>query len=120
MRNLILVVLLILIASDSVAAQTTDPQLVRLRHQLAMGYAEPGPHMALAKYFWQKGDRLQAFLLLEYARRTRFREAQFNAAFEKEFGLRGPIESKPGEVAFNKDNREIALALQRVTKRSLS
>jgi tetratricopeptide (TPR) repeat protein len=73
-----------------------------------MGYAEPGPHMALAKYFWQKGDRLQAFLLLEYARRTRFREAQFNAAFEKEFGQRGPIESKPGEVAFNK-----AVELQR-------
>ena len=107
MRNLILFVFLVLIAFESVPAQGTDPRLLQLRYQLAMGYVDPGPHMALAKYFWQKGDRLQAFLLLEYARRTRFPEAQFNQAFQKEFG--GPRgQSKQGEVAFNK-----AIELQR-------
>ena len=103
MRRFIILVSLVLIASQFVASQTPDPQLVQLRHQLAMSYMEPGPHMALAKYFWQKGDRLQAFYLLEYARRSRFPEAQFNQAFQKAFGgKRVPSNNKQGEAAFNK------------------
>lgn len=41
--------------------------------------------MALAKYFRDRGDRLQAFYILEAARRTRFEEDEFNAAFKKYF-----------------------------------
>jgi len=59
--------------------------------------------MALAKYFWQQGDRLQAFYLSEYARRDRFPDAQFIVAFQKAFG--GNANSPPnkrGEAAFKK------------------
>src|SRR5262249_48727092 len=87
----------------SAMAQTSDPELLRLRRQLALYYLEPGPHMELAKYFWQKGDRLQAFYNLEYARRGRFPEAQFYLAFEKAFGVgRGPTETRQAQALFNK------------------
>lgn len=90
-------------ASPSGIASTPDPQLVQLRRQLAIHYMEPASHMAMAKYFWEKGDRLQAFYLLEYARRGRFPPAQFDQAFQKAFGgRRSPAESKQGEGSFNK------------------
>jgi len=103
LRYVILVVCLVLVAAESGVAQQSDPRLVQLRRQLALSYMEPGPHMALAKYFWEKGDRLQAFYLLEYARRGLFPEAQFNDAFAKAFGGRGgEAESKQAVSLFNK------------------
>ena len=85
------------------ATQATDPQLVQLRLQLANSYLEPAAHMALAKYYWQKGERLQAFYISEYARRQRFPESQFNAAFQKAFGgRRSQIDSKEAIAAFDK------------------
>jgi tetratricopeptide (TPR) repeat protein len=59
--------------------------LERLREDCATRYMEPEPHMALAKYFRDKGDRLEAFSVLESARRTRFEEWEFNAAFKTYF-----------------------------------
>ena len=101
--RLTLLVSLILVAAAPRVAKPTDPQLVKLRHQLALSYMEPAPHMALAKYFWQKGDRLQAFYLLEYARRGLFPEAAFNAAFASAFGGSGGArESKQAIGLFNK------------------
>jgi tetratricopeptide (TPR) repeat protein len=101
-RELILVALLLLVSAGSSAAQTDDPQLVQLRRQLALRYMEPGSHLQLAKYYLQKGDRLQAFHIMEYARRT-FLEAQFNQAFQTHFGgPRSTTLSKPAEALLNK------------------
>jgi hypothetical protein len=109
LRRVVLLVCLVLLATEAVVAQQSDPRLVELRRQLALSYAEPAPHMALAKYFWSKGDRLQAFYLLEYARRAMFPEPQFNEAFAKAFGGRGGDgESKQAVALFNK-----AIELQR-------
>jgi tetratricopeptide (TPR) repeat protein len=76
----------------SCLAQTPTPQapahdetLERLRADYAMRFMEPEPHMALAKYFRDRGDRLEAFYILETARRTRFDEDEFNAAFRRYF-----------------------------------
>src|ERR1043166_9573475 len=102
MRSIILV-FLTLLAAGSAVAQTPDPQLLQLRRQLALYYLDPASHMALAKYFWQRDDRLQAFYNLEYARRNRFPEPQFNQAFHSAFGGgRGPTESKQAQDLFNK------------------
>lgn len=78
-------------------AQDPDPELVKLRHQWAMRYLEPGPHMELARYFRQKGDLLQAFYTLENARRTRFEEEVFDAAFLKYFGGFVPLDNSKAE-----------------------
>ena len=69
--------------------------LERLREDYAMRYLEPAPHMALAKYFRDKGDRLQAFYILETARRGRFEEDDFNAAFETYFLGKKPFDNGP-------------------------
>ncbi len=101
-RKLILVALLLLVSAGSNAAQTDDPQLVQLRRQLASRYMEPATHLQLAKYYLQKGDRLQAFYIMEYARRT-FLEAQFNQAFQTHFGgPRSTTVSKPAEALLYK------------------
>jgi len=101
-RTRILVILLILVSAGSSAAQTDDAQLVQLRRQLALRYMEPASHLQLGKYYLHKGDRLQAFYILEYARRT-FPEAQFNQAFQMLFGgLRTATVSKPVEALLYK------------------
>ena len=73
-------------AVSSTKAQSADQQLIKLRDQLAMRYFDPAAHMDLAKYFWSRGDRLQAFYLCENARRSRFPEMIFDGAFAKAFG----------------------------------
>lgn len=66
-------------------APARDSTLERLREDYAARYLEPEPHMALAKYFRDRGDRLGAFYVLESARRERFEEEEFDAAFKKYF-----------------------------------
>jgi hypothetical protein len=66
-------------------AQAQSSNLDQLRHDWAVRYLEPHPHMALAKFYLDKGDRLQAFYLLEAARRGRFEESIFNQAFFDSF-----------------------------------
>ncbi len=61
--------------------------------------------MALAKYFRDKGNRLQAFYILETARRGRFEEDEFNKAFA--LGFRGstpPDYSPAAEAALLKEH----------------
>ncbi|MFN2481825.1 MAG: HEAT repeat domain-containing protein [Pyrinomonadaceae bacterium] len=66
-----------------------------------MRYMEPAPHMALAKYFRDRGDRIQAFYILETARRGRFEQADFNRAFAAAFGGRAAdAATREGEEAF--------------------
>src|SRR5688500_10246402 len=74
-------------------SQIPDPELVRLRNEWAMRYFEPGPHMQLARYFRDKGNDLQAFYILENARRSRFSEEVFDAAYLKYFGGLGPLDN---------------------------
>lgn len=95
-------VLVIIVCFVSASAlETENPELIKLRQQLALNYLEPAPHMELAKYFWDKGDRLQAFYLLENARRARFPETQFDRAFYKTFS-NPRTHPKQGEILFIK------------------
>lgn len=93
----LLLIAVLLLAPALLRAQEPDPELVRLRHQWAMRYLEPGPHMELARYFRQKGDLLQAFYILENARRNRFPTEVFDAAFLKYFGGFAPLDNSRAE-----------------------
>lgn len=73
--------------SFSLAIHAQSSTLDQIRHDLAMRYLEPSPHMALAKFYFDKGDRLQSFYILEAARRGRFEEAIFNQAFRDSFSF---------------------------------
>lgn len=64
-------------------AQSTN--LADLQRAYAMRYLEPEPHMALAKYYFDHGDRIEAFFITETARRSRFEEKIFNPAFYRAF-----------------------------------
>ena len=83
-RLLILVAPLVL-AQGAANAQTPNPTLTELKHEFAMRYLEPEPHMALAKYYFDHGDRIKAFFVAEVARRGRFEEKIFNPAFYRAF-----------------------------------
>lgn len=91
----------IAVTTTSVTAQIDNTELAQLRLRLALQYLEPDPHIALAKYFWARGDRLQAFYLLEYARRARFPAKQFDLTFAKGFGG-PPGQDQKGLAVFNK------------------
>jgi tetratricopeptide (TPR) repeat protein len=100
MRTLVLfTVLLLLVGISATAGQVpaVDPELVRLRHEWAMKFFEPGPHMELAKYFRKKGNLIQAFYILESARRTRFDQKTFDRAFLLHFGGFAPLDNSPKE-----------------------
>ena len=75
----------VVVGAVSVLSQAQDNELKRLRADYAMRFLEPEPHMALAKYFLDRGDRLQAFYLLEALRRSHLEEKVFNRAFQLAF-----------------------------------
>jgi hypothetical protein len=66
--------------------QSRDAALDGLRNQFTVNYMQPEAHFALAKYYLDKGDKVQAFYILEYARRHRFSEKDFDAVYEAFFG----------------------------------
>ena len=68
---------LAIVGAGSVVSPAHENELKRLRLDYAMRFLEPEPHMALAKYFFDRGDRLQAFYILEAARRSRLEEPAF-------------------------------------------
>lgn len=85
-------------------ARDASTSLEQLRADYAMRFLEPAPHMALAKYFRDKGDRLQAFYILETARRGRFEEDEFNRAFALAFHGSQPVDASPeAEAALLKE-----------------
>jgi len=61
--------------------KTKEATLSDLQRAYAMDHFDPEPHMALAKYYHDRGNRLLAYYILETARRTRFEEKGFNDAF---------------------------------------
>lgn len=54
--------------ADTAPLENTLP-LEKLRADYAMRYAEPSPHVALAKHHFDRGNRILAFFILEAARR---------------------------------------------------
>lgn len=94
-------VLITLFALQSSRGLAQDPTLTELRNDFAMGYLEPAPHMALAKYYLDHGNRLLAFYILEAARRGRFEEKVFNRAFH--VSIRGMDDSESAEAAILKE-----------------
>lgn len=78
---------LLLIAASGVFAQAVDARLLELRKQYAENYLKPEAHFALAQYHLEKGNKLQAFFIMEFARRYKFPEELFDTAFIKFFGV---------------------------------
>jgi Tfp pilus assembly protein PilF len=81
------------------SAQPQSQSLSQLQAEYVMRFLEPEPHMKLAKYFRDKGNRLQAFYILETARRGRFEEAEFDKAFALTFRESAPPEYSPAAEA---------------------
>jgi tetratricopeptide (TPR) repeat protein len=100
LKNFFILSVLFFVLSAFVIGQTEDARLTQLRRQLAVEYLLPAPHLALAKYYWQKGDRLQAFYISEYARRARFPEPIFNQAFANAFSGAARFSNGPVEMSW--------------------
>jgi tetratricopeptide (TPR) repeat protein len=83
-------------------SQTTDPKLTELRNQFAVDYLKPEAHFALAQYYLKKDNKLQAFFIMEYARRGRFPQKDFDAAFKTSFGENSAEPSDKAKQAFEK------------------
>jgi len=79
----------------NVRTYQVPPELAKLQNDLAMHYFEPESHMALTKYYLDRGDRREAFFTLETARRGILEEAVFDHAFQVAF--EGFDNSKTGE-----------------------
>ena len=112
---------LIVTLSSTARAQSTaldqGQSLSQLRAEYTMRFLEPAPHMALAKYFRDKGNRLQAFYILETARRGRFGEDEFNKAFALVFkDSKPPDYSQAAEVALIKDHARDPNAIDTIVK----
>ncbi len=95
-------VCLYFVAANIVFSQNTDPKLVELRRQFAVNYLKPEAHFALADYYIEKGEKLQAFYILEYARRYRFSREDFDTAFVKHFGDNSAEPDDKAKTAFEK------------------
>src|SRR5882724_2445201 len=76
---------LMLLGCHKPEARAQSTSLPELQRAYAMRYLEPEPHMALAKYYFDRGDRIEAFFITEAARRGRFEEKIFNPAFYRAF-----------------------------------
>jgi Tfp pilus assembly protein PilF len=98
MKRLLSASLYFLLLSGGYAV-SAEPLLDKLRRDYAMRYVEPEPHMALARHYYDKGNRLQSFLVLEHARRQLFPADQFDAAFEQTFLKREPFDNSKGAEA---------------------
>lgn len=85
MIRLFLLLSLLLLVCPIDPAQTYNSKLAELQRAYAMRYLEPEPHMALAKYYFEHGNRIEAFWVVEAARRGRFEEKIFNPAFYRAF-----------------------------------
>jgi Tfp pilus assembly protein PilF len=98
-------------------AQSQIQSLSQLQQEYAMRFLEPEPHMKLAKYFRDKGNRLQAFYILETARRRRFEEAEFDKAFALAFrGSPPPDYSQAAEAALLNEHTQNPNKIETVVK----
>jgi len=82
-----------------------------------MRFLEPAAHMELAKYFRDKGNRLQAFYILETARRYRLEEDEFNKAFALAFrGLEPQDYSQAAEVVLLNEHARDPNSIEAIVK----
>lgn len=80
----------------TVPVHSQDTKLIELRKDFARRYLQPDAHYALAKYYLDHGNYLQAFLITEYARRYRFEEKDFDKTYIAFFG--DPMPEPPYEA----------------------
>lgn len=78
----------------------TDPKLESLREQFAINYSKPEAHFALAKYYLENGNQVQAFYILENARMTRFAKKVFDDSYKEFFGDNSAEPSGEAKDAF--------------------
>ena len=90
----VLIIAVFLAVADQSRAQ--DLKLVELRKNFGMRYLQPDAHFALANYYIEKGNFVQAFFILEYARRYRFEEKDFDSEYFKFF--RDPMPEPPANA----------------------
>jgi tetratricopeptide (TPR) repeat protein len=81
----LLLLLILAIALNHSASTQTPSELATLQNEFAVNYLEPESHMALAKYYLARGDRREAFFILEVARRGILEEKVFDRAFQVAF-----------------------------------
>src|SRR6516164_6281086 len=87
--------------------KTKEATLSDLQRAYAMDHFDPEPHMALAKYYHDRGNRLLAYYILETARRTRFEEKGFNDAFALIFrGVKPFDNSREAEKALQAKHQQ--------------
>lgn len=85
LTRVLLLLFFLLLGCRGHDARAQNSKLAELQRAFAMRYLEPEPHMALAKYHLDHGNRLVAFFILEAARRGRFEEKIFDPAFYRAF-----------------------------------
>lgn len=83
----------------------TDPKLEGLREQFAINYFKPEAHFALAKYYLENGNQVQAFYILENARKTRFTKEVFDNSYKAFFGDNFAEPSAEAKEAFETAGR---------------
>ncbi len=115
----VLTALAFLIFVADAFSQTPAAKLSELRKQFAVKYLQPAAHFALAQYYLDKNDKLQAFLIMEYARRYRFAEKDFDAAFVKFFGDNSPEPGVEAKKAFEEGSRLLAAGNQNEAEKFL-
>jgi len=87
---------------NAVFSQTVEPRLLELRKQYAENYLKPEAHFALARYHLEKGNKHQAFFIMEFARRYKFPEKIFDEAFIKFFNYNQVEPNVEAKAAFDK------------------
>lgn len=108
-NKFLLLICLCCVVASAAFSQNTDAKLAELRRQFAVNYLKPEAHFALAQYYLEKNDKLQAFFILEYARRYRFSQKDFDAAFEKFFGANSAEPDDKAKAAFEEAYRLLKL-----------
>lgn len=86
--------------TGTLTIRSQEPKLVALREQFARRYMQPDAHFALAKYYLDREDYVQAFFIIEYARRYRFDEKTFDPAYFAYFGDPMPEPPDDAKAAF--------------------
>jgi len=59
-----------------------ETERLRLRNDTALHYFSPEAHLKLARYYYDRGDKIQAFYISEHAREM-FRNEEFTPAFQR-------------------------------------
>ncbi len=98
---LVLVALCAIPATSLFSSDGDDGPLDAARQNYASNFFSPEAHVNFAKALYDKGQRLQAFYVLETARRQHFPQAEFDAAFRGIFR---------GDAFDNNADRESALS----------